>query len=376
LNLILIFNLLIIPLENHKNFVYKNTSGFDEVSNQHNITIKASNGYDTNLSLIESINEVFWGENMTFSVNFTFTDDGGTTWKPVTNPSAFCNLTIEESFGEVLIKETLIPQNNGNFSITINSSRLLAGYSERYYLVEINGYHPIYNNPDPLFFPIKVKAIPTGYTTYDYETRQQIADGMYTQRFNELINITLRYYDSVNYNDLYGATMVYTWLNLGSIQFYADPVYDGFYTFTINTSDTLHTGMYIIIINIILENHTTQQFPITLRVLERQTTLNNTTGLFYISKSIWAGISYNFTYEYRDYLTKEKLSNLDVNTYSWQELDENGNIIPGQSGTGTLYQNGDKNYKLDFNTELRPVGFYRREICSYYIEYYETPYLR
>jgi len=359
LNLILILNPLIIPLENHKNSVSKNSSEFDEISNEHTTTIKASNGYDTNLTLFDSIDEVFWGENMTFSVNFTFTDDEGITWKPITDPSAYCNLTISKIFEEILIKETLIPQANGNFSIVINSSRLSAGYSQEFYIVEVNGFHPIYNNPDPLQLAIKVKALPTGYAIYDYETRQQIIDSMYTQRFNELINITIRYYDSANQDDLYGATMTYEWLMLGPTQFYADPVYDGFYTFTLNTSDALTTGMYFIIINIILENHTTQQFPITLRVLERQTTLNNKTGLLYFSKSIWAGISYNFTFEYRDYLTKEKLSNLDLNIYSWQKLNATGAPIPGESGVGTLIEDIHKNYTLDFDTENRNVGYYQ-----------------
>ena len=358
MNLILIFNLLIIPLENHKNLVYKNTSGFDEVSNQDITIIKASNGYDTNLSLIESINEVFWGENMTFSVNFTFTDDGGTTWKPITDPSAYCNLTIKSiSLGKILIKETLIPQANGNFSITINSSRLSAGYSEEYYFVEVNGFHPIYNNPDPLPLLIKVRALPTGYAIYDYESRQQITDGWYTQCFNELLNITIRYYDSANQNDLFGATMNYIWDSSES-QFYADPVYDGYYTFTLNTSDAPYIGINYIIIIASLENYTTQAFAIYLRVRERPTTLNNKTGILYIPMSIWAGMSYNFSFEYRDYLTKEKLSNLDVSIYNWQKLDATGNIIPGESGVGTLVEDIHKNYTLDFDTKNRNVGYY------------------
>jgi uncharacterized protein with ACT and thioredoxin-like domain len=63
-------------------------------------------------------------------------------------------------------------------------------------------------------------------------------------------------------------------------------------------------------------------------------------------------------FTYSDANTLETIGDLTIATYIWQELYENGSIIPGRDGSGTLIQYENKTYALDFNTEHQQVGFY------------------
>ena len=135
---------------------------------------------------------------MIFWVNFTWTDDEGTTWVAVTNPSASCTLKIKLAGSEeILFTKTMDRLVEGNFSGTINAGLLKvpAGNNYEFYSVEVHGLHPIYDNPDILNFLVKVNAIPTGADTIDYDTRQVIINDLYTENFGELINFTIRYYE-------------------------------------------------------------------------------------------------------------------------------------------------------------------------------------
>ncbi|MFX1437211.1 MAG: hypothetical protein ACFFAA_08430, partial [Promethearchaeota archaeon] len=52
------------------------------------------------------------------------------------------------------------------------------------------------------------------------------------------------------------------------------------------------------------------------------------------------------------------IGDLIISNYVWEELYENGTKIPGNFGSGSLDQNLNQTYTLDFNTELKPVGYY------------------
>jgi hypothetical protein len=120
------------------------------------------------------------------------------------------------------------------------------------------------------------------------------------------------------------------------------------------------------------ENYSLAPLTIYLNVLKRTTTLNNQSGLVYSNPKIWVQDAHYYNFTYRDAKTTNKISNLDIAIYSWQELDSGGNIIAGKSGTGSLIQNADNTtYTLDFNTNLKSVGFYQMYITLGEMNYEE-----
>jgi hypothetical protein len=323
--------------------------------------ISNSNSNDTRFEDLTYNTEVLWGNNITFSVNFTYTEDNGTTWNPVLDSNAYCNITIRPvGMTTDLIKTNMKPLVNGVFFKEINSSRLSAGGRYEYYSVIITGFCPKFPNPTPVYGLIKINAIPTKISAHDYSSLDELPDKTYTACYNELINITIKYCINESGNPLNKAHLTYQWLGLAPIDIFVDPVNKGFYTFTINTSVAQSTGIYVISITATHENYTTQSdFLVYLNILERKTTLNNQTAdLVYISTKILVQDPKDFVFTYRDNSTNEILGDLSTASYVWEELYENGTQVPGSFGSGNLIQNINKTYTLDFNTELRQVGYY------------------
>ncbi|MFW9874695.1 MAG: hypothetical protein ACFFG0_16430, partial [Candidatus Thorarchaeota archaeon] len=152
--------------------------------------------------------------------------------------------------------------------------------------------------------------------------------------------------------------MTYEWLNLDPVQFYEDPINDGYYTATIDTTLAETWGLKSIEIIAMKENFTTQTYITSLRITERLTTLNGESDLVYISAKVWAEDPNPFQFIYKDEVTEEFVGNLTTATYIWEELYANGTRKPGIYGSGILIQNGNNTYTLDFNTEFRSVGYY------------------
>jgi hypothetical protein len=100
-------------------------------------------------------------------------------------------------------------------------------------------------------------------------------------------------------------------------------------------------------------------FLVYLTILERETTLNDRTEeLYYISSSVYVQDQKDFIFTYRDATSNDIIGDLTTHNYVWEELYENGTKIPGSFGSGTLLQNFNHSYTLDFNTKLKPVGYY------------------
>jgi len=317
--------------------------------------------YDTAFFNSSGTLEVFWGEDLTYSVIFNYTLDNGITWNAITDPSAICTLYFREIGSEInLITETMVAGSGpGNFTATINSNRLSAGGTYKLYYVVIEGLYPGYPEPNSVNFIVKVKTIPTGISLHDYDTRIEILDQSISAYYNELVNISLQYFIYETGTPLNGATLTYTWVGLNPINVFTDPLNNLYYTFTINTSDAQSTGLKIINVIASFENYTTQSnFLIYLNILERKTDLNGQSELVYLNPKVWVQDAHNFMFTYSDANTLETLGDLTIATYIWQELNENGSIIPGRDGSGTLIQYENKTYVLDFNTEHKQVGFY------------------
>ncbi|TFG24502.1 MAG: hypothetical protein EU533_02015 [Promethearchaeota archaeon] len=152
----------------------------------------------------------------------------------------------------------------------------------------------------------------------------------------------------------------------------SDPVNSGYYTFTINTYDAQTIGIKIISITAQLQNYSeVQNYLIYVNILPRLTTINGNDQLEYLNDQIWVQDRHIYTFAYEDSLRSTVIGDLDVANFIWQEIDSLGNVIEGSDGSGTLYENVNHSYSLDFNTEYRPIGYYIIYI-TFQKENYET----
>ncbi|MFX0136638.1 MAG: hypothetical protein ACFFDN_23570, partial [Candidatus Hodarchaeota archaeon] len=317
--------------------------------------------YDTAFNMTYGTSEVLWGENMNFWAEFEYTDDNWLTSYDIPKPPGSCILKIKLAGSEEILKTVEMDYiSNGNYSVFFNSGLLSAGNDKEYYDFEINGYHPIYDNPTPIVYLVKLIAKPTTMSAHDYNSLAVIPSKTYSAYYDELINITVRYSETEFGTSLTNALLSYEWIGLSPINFFSDPLNSDYYTFTINTADAQSTGIKVISITAYFENYTAQlDFLIYLNVLERKTILNNEIAdLVYISSIVKVQDPNPFIFTYRDEHTNDIIGDLSVANYVWEELYENGTKVPGSFGSGFLTQNLNKTYTLDFKTELRSVGYY------------------
>ena len=316
--------------------------------------------YDTAFFNVSGTDQVQWEEDLTYFINFTYTIDNGTTWNPVMDPEATCKLTITlQGYSEVLLTRSLIPNGDGTFEVTINSNLLSAGYSYRTYTIKIIGNKPGYPPPNEIFLVSTITALPAGMSAHDYDTLISLPLKEYVADFNELINITVRFFESGTNLPLYNSLLTYEWLNLDPMVIQPDPINDEYYTFTLDTSDALSTGIESIKIYAYLENHTLNNSPfeIELTITERSTKLNGQVDPQPISTEIWIEDTEYFVFTYTDYKTDELIGDLNIATYNWYEMDDNGSFL-NTSGGGSLIENINTSYTLDYDTGERSEGYY------------------
>jgi len=317
-----------------------------------------TSNYETRFESLTFDESVDWGQNITVQANFSLTTDNWNTIDPVTPPAEVICIVKSTGLGSkvflTLSMESVLM--NGVFSTTFNSSLLSAGGNGELYSIIITGSKPGYSDPTDISDAIFVSAVSTNLTLHDYHNSLIQVNGI-SQIYGELINLTIKYFTNTSI-PLEGATLTYTWLNLDPIQFYEDPINDGFYTTAIDTSITQLWGLKSIKIIASLENYTTQTFIASINIQKRPTTLNGKTDLEYVSTNVWVEKPHNFTYEYKDILTGSIIDNLDNAIFAWQELDADANPILGSSGSGVLIEAINKTYTLSFNTERRSIGYY------------------
>ncbi|HEC36922.1 MAG TPA: hypothetical protein ENI29_01720, partial [bacterium] len=233
------------------------------LTQQSNISlfIREVNAADSQLRLndLEFVDEVTWGENISVQVNFTKTDDDWGTFTQVTT-DATVTLNIE-SLGQgssIVLVEEMTHIGNGIFNVTFNSSRLSAGGLGKYYYIIISGEREGWgigvapNVSNSIF----IKTIQTNLSMHDYYNFPNIIETD-SQTYGESVNLTFSY---SNTSRLKGATLTYEWLSFDPIQFYGDPINDGYYTTSIDTSLAGTWGTKSIKIVAALENYTTQTF--------------------------------------------------------------------------------------------------------------------
>ncbi|MFW9784453.1 MAG: hypothetical protein ACFFFB_19390, partial [Candidatus Heimdallarchaeota archaeon] len=315
---------------------------------------------DTQIELISDISQALWGAgNLHITINVSYTTDG-IIWDLVPDEGSFICYVEDWETGQLVLTAELIANYQGvnlkNYSLTLNSNELSAGSSFKKYWFIIDGGIPGYETPEPYYQQVQVNATQTFLDLYDYETRMIITE--YSKEFAGIINITLRFYIAPN-DPLEGATITLNWINQPTLYFSYDPVHNGFFYCTINTSVSLNVGKYPITITASKENFTSQTTVNILDVTKRPTAINGTTDLAYSTVEIWVEDPEIFTYSYTDILKGgQVVGDLDVAVFTWQELYENGTVKPGRDGSSILNQNPDGTYSLDFHTEFKKVGFY------------------
>ncbi len=317
--------------------------------------------YDSSFNRSYGISEVLWGETMNFWVEFLSTNDNWATWEYVPDPPATCLLTVKLAGTEDVLKTVeMIYVGLGNYTANFDSGLISAGSDKKYYDIQISGYHPTYDNPTPIVYLVKVNAIPTSISAHDYSSQAILPSKIYSVYYNELVNITILYSIDGSGTPLNDAELTYEWLGLPAMIISADPINFGFFTLTINTSDAQSTGLKVISITAVYENYTTQSdFLVYINIFERKTILNDQTAdLVYLSSKIWIEDPKYFIFTYKDDSTKRIIGDLSLATYVWEELYANGTKVPGSQGAGSLSQNANNTYTLDFRTEIRSIGYY------------------
>jgi hypothetical protein len=300
-----------------------------------------------------------WGQDITYSVNYTYSTDGGSTWFPL-NVADEVKLTVKDFDGATVFSKPLAPLGNGNFTTTIDSGILSAGFESSIYTVEITGRKAGYGDPDKVIIVLQLYATPTGSSIHDYNDMPQEISRV-TQYYNELVNITTSYYPASSPSTLLqGAVLSYGWDYDSGFNIGEDPINPGYYTFEIDTSLTPTTGIYSIDISIELENYTRSNFAILLEIIPRDTNINGTSSLYHVSKDIWIKDSLNFTFEYIDITgtSNTRIQGSELAYYYWYQLAEDGSPLGTPSTDIDLIQTTDDLYMIDFNTANRDVGKY------------------
>ena len=313
------------------------------------------NWFQLQFNNIELVDVVTWGNNFSVRINFTLTDDNWASSLPVTLPATVtCYVKSTGPSSTIVSVKSMVFEGNGMFNTTFNSSIFSAGGGGELYSIIISGNKPSYNTPSNFTDTIFVESVQTTLSMHDYYNSLNIISTD-SQIYGESLNLTFSFY---NVSLLTGATLTFEWLSFDPIQFYGDPVNDGYYTTTIDTSLSGSWGAKSIKIIAMLENYTTQIIFMTLSITERPTTLNEEIGLVYLSSQVWVQDPNPFNFTYTDVLTNGSIGDLTSATYVWEQLYPNGTRIPGTQGSGILVQNNVTDHILDFKTELKEIGNY------------------
>ncbi|MHA1824874.1 MAG: LamG domain-containing protein [Promethearchaeota archaeon] len=304
--------------------------------------------------------EVMWGQNMSFSINYTTSLNGGVNWigDDGVDSSVTCTIKSTEFGNPTLFESSMSFIGNGNYSIEINSSQFSAGDYGKSYVTVISGKKLFYNNPQNEAFLILINSLPTDMSVHNYTTLSELPSNDVSQYYNEFMNITLKYFDDSSNDPLIADSFTYSW-DYGSGSVGIDPINPGYYTLEIDTSTVSNTGLYKFDFSAALENHTKiDNFIVNVFIMERPSKLNGSLGVSFYSENVYALNSQNYTFDYFDVLTDIAIANADSTTYTWQKLDELGDPIPGETGSGNLIETLMHAYFLDLDTELMTLGDY------------------
>ncbi|MFX1420577.1 MAG: carboxypeptidase-like regulatory domain-containing protein, partial [Promethearchaeota archaeon] len=314
--------------------------------------------YNSTVNIINYDSNVYWGNIVSINFNFTYRD-------PVTPSPTLVTpdeLIIQIFDGELTQYSTKIDIlfseiSTGIFNYTFNTDdfNLLGGTS---YYFKITGNYESYLFNDIGFILLNIQAVPTGINYYDYSLNPLI-NKRFSVIYEESEYVTVDYFNVFTSSSLPGAYITYSW-DYGSGVLIDDPIHVNMYYFEFDSSLAPDDAEYLIDIRATLSNYSTIDDSIIVKILPRPTSINGTTSLFQISPDIHVFDSVNYLFEYKDILRDVVIGDLDVASYNWYRLDEDGNPLsgPGNEGSDVLLPAPNNQYMLDFDTELREVGLY------------------
>jgi hypothetical protein len=304
---------------------------------------------------------VTWNQNMTFSINYTISDTAGVSWVGDDGTGTSINCIIKDTTlgNPIILEKSMVLIGGGIYTIEINSSQFSAGNYGKSYIVTISGQKSYYNNPIDEVFLVLINPMSTAMSLHNYSSMpDELVDNEISQYYNEVINMTIRFYEVTTDSSLVADVFTYDW-DYGSGTVSLDPLNPGYYTIEIDTSAAVNVGTYRIELTAGLENYTKiDNFGFYINILSRPTTLNGSSGIVYVSEDIFIYEALNFTFDYYDAMSAAPLTDLDEKSYLLQKLDENGDPILGTDETGSLLETADFKFVLDLDTEGRGDGEY------------------
>ena len=314
--------------------------------------------WNSTITIIDYTSNFFWGEYGSIHFNFTKQDPIIPTPTKVTPDELYIQFFDQEltQYSEKInILSSEISTGVFNYTFTCNDFNLLGGTT--YYFNIIGNYkNYLFNSIG--YKPLILQAIGTDIEYYDYSLNP-LTNKRISVIYREIVNITVDYFDINTGNTLPGALITYEW-DYGSGILNNDPLHANLYYFGFDSTPTPNVAEYIIDITATLTNYSTIIDSIIIDVLPRPTSINGTTSLFQISPKIYVFDVVNYMFEYKDSLQDIRLGDLDIVSYNWFRLDENGNPLsgPGNQGNGDLASGANNIYILDFDTEFREIGEY------------------
>ncbi|TFF95945.1 MAG: hypothetical protein EU547_06950 [Promethearchaeota archaeon] len=318
----------------------------------------------TNLTLISLDpsnlqTDVYWNDSINILFNFTITINETT---ELSSPDNIKMRFYDEGFTpygpSVDLKVYENPSEKGIFNVTFNTAEKTLKGGSNYYIV-ISAQKTGYSPPESISKYLKLQRVPTNLTIYDYESKEQLGENKIESYYGELTNVSLKYFNTQDNIELSPDTFIFNWDDYDAGNIDPDPINDGFYYFTVNSSKVSYTGTYTIDITVEKEDYETINDVIEIEIIIRPTVIEGGKNIIaeggkniidfpeiYIHEAI------NFTFEYNDSLTHERLSGAQEAYYEWSTKGDS------ESVREDLIETEDKLYILDFDTENRDVGEY------------------
>ncbi len=316
------------------------------------------NNYNSTIEIIDITSDVIWGENVNVQFNFTKRDPSFPASTKVTPNELYMQVYDEELTvycQKVGILSSEIAEGVFNYTFNTETFHLIGG---SVYYIEFTGNYKsyVFNTIQPS--QIRIASKTAGIKFFNYSLGE-LTDKRLSTVYLEPVNITVDYFDSNTNISLSGADLSYSW-DYGAGILNNDPLHPGKYYFEFDSSLAPSDADYVVDITAFLLNHSLIEETLLLSILARPTSINGTTTLFQSSPDIFVLKPELYSFVYRDVLTGASVGDLDLSSYNWYKLDEEGDPLsgPGNEGTGILTEGLSNMYILDFDTELKEVGEY------------------
>ncbi len=293
---------------------------------------------------------IFLGDSIDFQVSYTYTIGGGS---PLSIDSATVYYYVKE--GSTNISSTILsfdPQGSGIYTEQINTKTpedtsiiFMAGVT---YTLFVSATKPGFL---PATASISFSLLDINSTLTPNVTKIELY-------WNEIISLTVDYQDVFADPDepILGADVEYSVIQNSQIYGNLTSLGAGQYKFELNSTNFVFHGRYDLQITANKQNYEQKSISISLKINPINTLINNKISIVQ-PESIKVGTSKIFYFSYTTVTTPALgISNCSTAFYEWQRLDNDGNVI--EANQSDLFEIGNGSYKLDFNTEIKPIGSY------------------